>query len=68
MTGILNLASTGGSENFFAVAAADDLLLTAGPHQIRLFIVTGGANFDYLALAPTPPEPVYLPFLLKPQP
>ncbi len=51
---------------FVEVAAAERLTLTAGTHQLRLAIPCGGANFDYLSFAPSPPDELFLPVMLKP--
>ena len=51
---------------FAEVAAASRLTLTAGTHQLRLAIPCGGADFDYLSFAPSPPDELFLPVMLKP--
>ena len=65
VTGVLILPGTSGGETFVEVAAAVDLLLTAGVYQVRLFIISGGANLDYLTFSPTPPDLLYLPLMVK---
>lgn len=67
VTGLLTLPATGGMTTFVEVAAAVGIQLNAGTHQIRLFIVTGGANLDYLLLTPSAATPtIYLPFIARP--
>ena len=67
VTGVLVLPGTGGSESFVEVAAAAGLQLSAGTHQIRVFILTGGTNMDYLLLSPAPEPPrIFLPLVIKP--
>jgi hypothetical protein len=67
VTGVLVLPGTGGGENFVEVAAAVGLQLSAGTHQIRVFILTSGVNLDYLLLSPTPQPPrIFLPLVIKP--
>jgi hypothetical protein len=64
VTGQVAVPVTGGV--FGDVAAASRLTLTAGTHQLRLAIPCGGANFDYLSFAPSPPDELFLPVMLKP--
>ena len=66
VTGALTLPMTGGTTHFVEVAAAASLQLSAGTHQIRLFIITAGTNLDYLLLTPTVTSTLYLPFMVKP--
>ncbi len=66
VTGALTLPATGGATHFVEVAAAARLQLSAGTHQIRLFIITAGANLDYLLLTPSATPTLYLPFMVKP--
>ena len=65
VTGVLTLPGTSGGETFVEVAAAANLPLTVGVHQVRLFIISGGANLDYLALSPRPSDVLYLPLMVK---
>lgn len=65
VTGVLTLPGTSGGETFVEAAAAVDLSLTAGVHQVRLFIISGGANLDYLTFSPTQLHTLYLPFLRR---
>lgn len=66
VSGPVMIAATGGNEVFVEIAAALDIYLSAGTYQIRIQILSGSPNLDYLTLTAAPTPPVYLPLLLKP--
>ncbi|NIR96262.1 MAG: cellulase family glycosylhydrolase [Gammaproteobacteria bacterium] len=45
VTGVIDVASSGGWQNWFTVAA-DSIQLSAGPHQLTFFIIQGGFNLN----------------------